>query len=258
LIRQTRDLLSNSRHDEYGAQLGRWLEGSLNIRVSKASVRRALLIMDALLNALMKEGFEINVIERSTYVSINGTRIELELTEKFKRFENDLSAVPSKKRWQHDRYYYEAQGELSMRAVRRPFNLRTWRDGLKGKLESKLTSIVIELIESAELLRQEHERRQSETAAREELRRLEDEKRKRLLREKKRRRELWRMARNWQRSIVTQQFIRACERELLRDSPNYQKMLRVNGCKWAYQQIEKVDPIKNGVPNDHLIALPDL
>jgi len=37
LIRLTRDLLNNSRHDDYGAQLGRWHEGSLNIRVSKAS-----------------------------------------------------------------------------------------------------------------------------------------------------------------------------------------------------------------------------
>jgi len=63
------------------------------------------------------------------------------------------------------------------------------------RLESKLTTIVIELIESVELLRQEHEKRQAETAARE-LRRLQEEKRKSLLREKKRKRELWRMARN--------------------------------------------------------------
>lgn len=154
-----------------------------------------MLIMDALLNALTKEGFQINVIERSTYVSINGTRIELEMNERFKRFENDLSSVPPEQRWQHDRYYYKAQGELSIRAVRWPFNPRTWGDGLKGKLESKLTTIVIELIESVELLRQEHEKRQAETAARE-LRRLQEEKRKSLLRERKRKRELWRMARN--------------------------------------------------------------
>jgi hypothetical protein len=59
ITKRTMEMLAKARPDEYGALYGSSNENCINLRVSKGSVRRALLIMDALLKQLEKVGFQV-------------------------------------------------------------------------------------------------------------------------------------------------------------------------------------------------------
>ena len=132
---------------------------ALDIRVSKASLRRSLLIMDALLKALEQRGYQVSPGPK---INILGANVSFKIVEqleakKEQTEEPDLDGYYSfghsrfNKRWIptgnlvlhiNDADVYWASGCR-----------KTWRDGSKKPLEDRLNSFVAGLVACAGLIK---------------------------------------------------------------------------------------------------------
>jgi len=181
----------------------------LDIRTSRATHNRALLIADTLLKALEKRGLRIEVTDpitercgryggdsaakpSKTGVHIFDSFIEFGIEEGF----DITKEEPKPSRWQtsHDsdswtytprpNFKHEPNGRLALK-IKSYFpgqSRKTWSDGKRQRIESCLNAFVLELIRGAErkrLERIETERRELEWEA-EQLRRQEEANRREL------------------------------------------------------------------------------
>lgn len=183
----------------------------LDVRVSRSSLSRALLVIDTLLRALERRGFEIHVTEpkrdardwrqsgpysapSTTTVEILGVDVGFAIVERFTRREREPAKPSSATRSyfvpppEYDRI---ATGRLAL-GITGPTvgtKRRTWCDGKRQKIENCLGDFVLAMIQCAERTRlhreeercrqlewEEADRRREEEAKRqEELRvRVED------------------------------------------------------------------------------------
>ena len=250
LVRFTKQVFSGAQSDEYGALWGRWIGECLDIRVSKGSLRRALLIMDALLKKLEVLGFEVLSPDEGrirTLVIQNDVQLEIKLYERSKRFEQVLNEKQKLESWRYNKYRFEPTGEFEFTLSRWPFNQRHWKDSPKSRLEDRLTEIVAEIIESTELVQLENERKENERIQMLELQRLAAEERQRQLEEKERRDELERQAECWRRSKVLNEYLRACESTLSESERPVEPGSDVTGwLRWGYLHADRLNPIQNG------------
>lgn len=138
LVRRTKQALSKSKSDMYGALWDSY--GCLNFRVSKRSLERALLLMDVLLKQLEKLGYEVTVPDSGeTVIAMNEVQMKISLYERATRFEQ----VPTEKQkqdwWRFEKYRFEPSGEFDLTLSRWPLHNRHWKDTPKRKLEDRLT-----------------------------------------------------------------------------------------------------------------------
>lgn len=110
LIAKTKKSISNGGVDSYGAVHGDWEMESLNLRISKKNINRALRIMDAILKAFEKRRCKTTIHDRKTEIRVGEINVEITLREDFKRFERVLSENEKKSSYISDRYYYEPSG----------------------------------------------------------------------------------------------------------------------------------------------------
>ena len=108
-------MLRGSTTDERGVSAP-WNKRYLNIHVTRSSLDRALRIMDALLKALEKRGFSVEVIldgrNPKTKVLIGGDAVAIRLDERTRRVERQPK---SGERWLYPRYEFLPTGELTLR-----------------------------------------------------------------------------------------------------------------------------------------------
>ena len=250
LVRLTKQVFSGAKAGEYGALWERLVVECLDIRTSKGSLLRALLIMDALLKKLESLGFEVSSPYEGrirTFVIKNDVKLEIKLHERSKRFEQVLNEKQKLESWRHNKYRFEPTGEFEFTLCRWPYNQRHWKDSPKSRLEDRLTDIVAEIIESTELVRIENERKENEQLKLLEKQRLAAEERQRQLDEKERREELEHQAKSWTRSCEIREYLRVCESRLsergLTLSPDAPESIWLS---WGREQADLLDPIING------------
>lgn len=250
LIRRTKQILENGRSDKYN-RLTAGLQGPrLNIKVSKQSLRRTLLILDGLTAELEKFGYKLNISEWGhEFVKVSSdTSVRISVTEKVDRKERELTTEERSRPYIYDQWRYIPTGELTFRIEEcyPERSKKTWSDRSRKKLESQLSEIVTGLETVAEALRLENIKRaeahrlwEEEQKRRQELERLrqEEEAKKKLFEER---------AEAWAKSQRLYAFITACESELMKLGEIPKESPAGKWLHWAKTQAVSHDPFHNG------------
>jgi len=170
--------LRGGRTDAQGTVTPR-IRSRLDIRVSKASVDRALRIMDALCKALERRGHAVEVDDEGKYTTsaiVLEERVFFYLEEITTRVDHKptlAEQVEGKRwRWHTPRYDFLSSGKLRLRLVDSDYlSVRTaWADGSRQRIEDCLNGFITGLLKAAEAIK----RRRVEIAEHERRRRLEE------------------------------------------------------------------------------------
>lgn len=238
---------------------------SLDIHVSKSSLRRALLIMDALLKALEERGYAVSA---GPTVTILETSVRFGICEQFDTQEEEPEDNDLEGRYvfAHNRVIQNKvpSGRLTLRIHSSPprywgtqSSRSTWRDGEKQRLEDRLNSFVAGLVKVAARLKaheEEEERREKERREQErreaESARVRAEKHTLAKAERARVNELHRQAENWRKSRTLREFIEAAKEKHLAEQAgsglgeDFAKWL-----EWALHQADRLDPLRKSPPS---------
>jgi hypothetical protein len=208
LTSRTRQILEKAKPDDYGRLRTTWEQRDqprLDLRVSKGTLHRALLIMDALLKALEERGCSVEISKKedmSTQIVIGEQKVRVyiwENADRRERSEKELAEI--KKRspsWMSTgRWVFTPSGKL-MFVIDEYWSSsgrRRWSDSKRKPLEDMLNELIVGVVIAAEGLRIKEIERQEEKRKWEEmeLRRLEEENRRDLLEEQSK---LWIRAQN--------------------------------------------------------------
>ncbi|MFB3904930.1 MAG: hypothetical protein ACE15E_15875 [Acidobacteriota bacterium] len=232
-----------------GKQTYRWDDERrykhLAIDVSDACLPRALRIMDALLKALEKRQFSVNIVKEEgrdrryeTRVGILEEAIPIRLREMYKQVEVTDST--------YKRIDLVRNRRLELQVSGWGYPTRCRRDGQKP-LEEQLNSFVIGLIQEAaerrgRSLRWERERKEAE-----ERRRLAEEAEKRRQAEAKRIEQLEQDADDWDRSQRLRAYIGAVEKQ--HGGERCGDEMR-GWLEWARRHAENLDPLNRFEPGN--------
>lgn len=159
LIIGTAKALLHSKPDERGILQPRWDEASLDVRVSKNSVERALNIINAVIRLLEAENFSVTVHSdrpRST-AQVFGQNVPFSIVEKAIIKDRREVTEYSSTRTVID---YQPSGELEFRASEEYYGYRKYRDGKKKRLEQMVSLLVGAVLREgrARLIRAEQKR----------------------------------------------------------------------------------------------------
>ena len=164
-----------------------WNESCLDIRVSKASLNRALAIMAAVTAVLECHGVRVRVMpgDRSygarsfeTSAAIFGEKVQFGVTERTRQVRVAVpGASPNATGRQPSVTHYEATGELSLHVFSNSRYFTTvWRDSDKAKIESLVPECIASMMKIAVEYRRNTAKRNQEELFRklrwEELKRL--------------------------------------------------------------------------------------
>jgi hypothetical protein len=99
LVMQTRDALRSASTSEYGVL---WRpNGSLDLRVSPASLNRALRILDTFIKTTEGLGWNVSVgghNNRDTFIVVSGEKIEFGIEEKVRRTEHVITPQETRRK----------------------------------------------------------------------------------------------------------------------------------------------------------------
>ena len=265
LVQQTARLLEVSKTDENG--LLKLKANCLDIQVSEKLLKRALRIMDALLQAMVLRGFDLFIEKGETWVHISGDDLHFGIKEEFdskKVAAKDLS-LNGYYHFNHSRFEYirvpSGRLCLTIHDIRDHYmhDLRkNWRDTATKKLENQLDGFMRGLMN---LINQKktHQRKKEEH----EQRRLvwqqqHDEKIQRLIAlrqqveaEKQRIAALNTDAANLHKSRLIRQLIEAVEKEHCKSDPVYEPASSdLNAwIQWASDHADRLDPLAMSPPS---------
>lgn len=170
LIRDAAAELRSRRADQDG--IVHTPPGCLDLRVSKASISRALRIFQGLIRGLESRGYGIEVKEGKTLVTVLGESYRVFMKERLRRIVRDLTPEQHRQRREGlavDPYELELTGELAFH-VDDPYPKRSTADGKRKRLEDSLNLFLGSLLLRAfadkaqreERGRQEQQRREAE------------------------------------------------------------------------------------------------
>jgi hypothetical protein len=212
------------------------LPPGLDMSVSNDSFHRALRIMDALIKALDKRGYEITATSGYggyTAVTIESEEIKFDIFEFSRKIPN-----PNKSgRLYPSETILEPTGRLSLRIQNYFVRQKTLSDGKVKKIEDRLNEFMMILVRAAEsekIRRKEREQRDKEYQ--EEEQKLEEA---RLIkqREQERLNQLFENADTWNKCVLARQYI-----EAVRDNSDGDDLE-----KWAVWANEKVERIASTI-----------
>ncbi len=253
-VRMTSDALQGRKADQYGMLLRPWNEKCLDVRVSRASVPRALRLFDALLKAVELRGFKVSVAEggkSATYIQVGDQKLEISLEEKTTRKDHVLTKEETERKAKYTwssapKWDYEPAGILQFRIkeVWGDGARRTWSDRKQRRVEEMLNDIIGGLMTVAEAKRlheSELERQRREWADAE-RRRQEIEIRRQ--REAEQLRVLEQEATSWARSQQLRAYIDAVERVALRRAHTADEGTKIRQwLEWARRHAARLDPL---------------
>jgi hypothetical protein len=252
-VSQTRQALKQANVDSRGILIRPHRELTLDIRVSKKMLDRAIRLMNAFVMKIESEG--ITIVAENTkrerenfHANVFGQDVDFRIVErsiqKNKREEKSYS-------WTRMVCDYEPSGLLEFQVGGYSYyGGKTWRDGKTRKLESLLSEFAAELmlegrrkrIAEVEREKEELERRRKE----EELEKLA----KLIKEEEKKVRDLNSWVKRWVRAKRMRRFIAALEREWKSQgidlSPESEKSQRI---AWMKEQAARLDPMIPSPPS---------
>jgi hypothetical protein len=243
LVIATAKSLRNAKPDNRGIVQAPGNENSLNVRVSKTSIDRALNIMNAVVKFLESENFPFTVKSETHEITaqVFGQNVPFSIVERAR--ETSRKEV---REYSYTRTVikYQPSGELEFRAGDDGYRYRKFRDRKTQKLETLIPKL------AGAILREARDR-----VIRAEKRRLEEiEERKKtqeraalaeqIAEEEKKLKNLESWVNSWTRAQEMRDFIAALEKtwqkegqDLSPESPKGQRIF------WMKQQADRVDPL---------------
>jgi hypothetical protein len=243
LVTMTAKALLHAKPDERGMLQPGWGETCLDIRVSKNSVERALIIVDAVIRLLEAENFPVTAHpnrHRST-AQVFGHSVPFSIVEK---------AIVTGRREVKEFSYartvidYQPSGELEFRANEEYYGYRKYRDSKKQRLEQVVSLLAGAVVREgrARAIRAE-QKRLDEIEERKKARER-AELAERIAEEERKVRDFENCVDRWIRARQMREFISATEKawtqesvDLSPDSAKGRRML------WMKQQADRMDPM---------------
>jgi len=251
LVKLSSEMLKTFQPDTRGIIFSKQ-ENCLDIQVSKKSLRRALLIMDALIKALEERDCKVLLSGKSTDVRILDTVLGISLSEQLVREKKEPEDpdFDGHYRFSHSRFEERSSpsGNLCLAIksgiyLRRPLQ-QSWRDGKTQRLETCLNAFVKGLariaIHKKECLKireqEEQERLERERKWAEERRKAEEEKQKFEA--------LVRNVESWQKSRRIREYIAVVEEMASTGKYTFNFEGGVESwLKWAKAKADRLDPL---------------
>lgn len=240
LVKITRKYLKTSKSNDFGYHSDIPKE-CLDISVSDKQFRRALLIMDTLMKELEKRGFKMAPLNgrgrESTAAIIMDEKVHFGIVEIYDKF---LKQLPEGQK-EPTPYDYTSKpcGRLKLKIIESPWRSdglrKTWSDGKCQKIENILNEFIDGMIVIAGKLHEwTLEQQESERKEKEE----------RILRQKiieyyedeeKKVNNLMSDMSNWNKSMQLRAYIKVVKKKHIKGS---------EWIKWAYDQADRLDPLK--------------
>lgn len=235
--------------EDYGRLQFRW-KGFIDVRVSRASVRRAMKVMDTLIKRIEQAGLNVNVASRDpgyygqfhgcTFVSDGKEQVQISVIEKMLRRENPVR----ESRRLENRYSYEPTGRLSLVLDANLYRAQRWSDKRGHFIEEYLDSAVVSIEQSLEARHKERmeaeQRRQRET----ERQRVQEEVDRQNREQKKRIEQLKDWAKTWAEAEQLRAFLSAWEKSTEGEHGAIEQGSQADGFRrWVALVIEQIDPL---------------
>lgn len=238
-------------------------DAALNIRVTKTNLRRALLIMDALIKALEERDMPVSP---GPEVAIQDVRLSFGINESL-RTQREQPAdhdLDGPYRFGHSRFHTKQapNGQLVLRIDEAAHSWasgcrQSWRDGKKQRLENCLNKVIAGLVELAgrrmeheQQMEREAEERRIEEARRQEERRLRAGKLERIKAERAQLDSLLKNADDWRRSQNLRDFIDAVRQGCLSQHGRINPDSELDQwIEWAERQADRIDPLVESPPS---------
>ena len=261
LVSQTNQQLQSVRTGANGIII-RPEKVALDITTSKAALRRALLIMDAILKSLEHLGY---AVKAGPSVTMLGASVRFNITEQLeaKREPVDDDDLDGRYEFGFSRFKETRcpSGRLTLSineggAYWLNGCRHTWRDTEKTKLEDRLNQFVAGLVETAARIRQHEDEveKQNELRRQEEQRRAEQarllaEKRKLFKAEKARVDQLVKQADDWNKSMLIRELVEAARQAHETAGPIAPDSNIAQWVEWATRQADRFDPLRPSPPS---------
>lgn len=204
--------------------------GCLAVRVTRASIMRAMRIMDVLVGEFDKQSWETRMGEKGTEVVIDGEPVAFHLQEQLKQ----IHLSPGKYSYRDYALAHEASGVLYLQIDTWAGGKRKWSDGRRQGLENVLGSFVEGLERVAVVVG----KRRAEFEERERVRREQERLRQR---ERDRLRQLTEWLSGWEEAERARQFLRAAH-EALGDAADVPAETSA-WLEWADTYADRIDPL---------------
>ncbi len=257
LIGETKQCLRDSSPDQYGKVRPQHLDqlSHLDVRVTKPSIPRVLLILDALVKALVDRGHKFELHgegwHRTTCLKVLGERFGIQISEKSRQVEHKPTEEEKQQKqrlgflYSRPKHDYVGTGVLDLQLMgENGYAINTWRDSKDFKIEDCLNDFVIATYIAVE--RQQDQRHQQKMweieRRRQEQMRWEEEQRRR--HEEARRKQLEEMATSWTKALHIRQFVAAVQDDARRRFDGI-----VDGSElaswilWANEHADRLDPV---------------
>jgi hypothetical protein len=252
----TRRSLDEATPDKYGLLSPIWRDraSSLNVAVAKQSVNRALRIMNALVKALDRFGFQFKSTDdewrKKFRVTFMGEAFEFRLREKTKRQDHVPTEAEKAKQAKYHFQSYPAHDyiptgmfELAVSNSGYWSPDQTWRDGKDHRVEDDLNEFVVvllEMVDRAQVARVSKERAEREQQERE-RRRYDLEQRRR--KEQKRVDALLAEAQSWEKSRLIRTYVAAVREKAINGKGIEPGSDLDRWLTWASAQADRFDPL---------------
>lgn len=250
LVRESRTLLEHGFVGYYSRLFARRGENDnqncLDIRVTKASLPRALRIMDALIKAIEIRGGKIEIKNQNTLCILNEARVRFSLWEKVTCTERQVAPNERERSYTPDRWLFTPTGELTFKIDEYDVGRKNWKDKPSKPLEEQLNDVMIGLITASRIIRE----RDLEWERKRQLELEEQQQRAELARlqriENERREKLNKMLSLWTHSMKLSQFLDECERILSTETAIPPEIDKARWLSWARAYANEINPLTNG------------
>ena len=227
------------------------------LNVSKGTVERALLIIDALFRTFDARGYSTAFEKEKKIASvvIDKVRVTFILEELLDRKERELTPAQEKEKarkpWMYSYpvYIKVPSGRLCLKITHPTWSVSrvSWTDGKRQRVEDRLSDFMAAIRnEAAEQLRMEKHWAE-EKRKREEEERLAEERRRRRLAEQ---RKLWGLfveSVSWHQSQQIRSYVEAIKRKVQQMGESVQQNQELdNWIEWALRQADSLDPLAPG------------
>ena len=211
--------------------------GCLDVWVSKDCIHRTLLIMDVLIKALEKRGFQVSLkdhFQDNTSVEIYGESISFGIVESSRQIPNPKRETD---RWEN-LYDYTPTGKLTLRIKNYYHGRKSISDGKTQRLEDCLNKFILLLVKASEIERIRRKEREQWHKEYEEQAQKEREAALEQQREQEMLKQLFDNAETWNKCVQVRAYIAAVEERVGENSGGDRTDSWVS---WASHKVERIE-----------------
>ncbi len=227
--------------------------GCLDVRVTKASVDRALDLMEAIFEVCERHGIKVLAEDVGTGIEYLGEKVRFGIVEKVKQFE--LPPLPPGKYEYRHTYAgkpidFAPTGILGLEIHEYTDLRKNWNDTKHRKLEEGLAEFIATLMKTAVVLHRRTVERQREEREKQERIAAYKQLKSELLLEQKRVDDLLKMTENWKRAQMIREFLVIYRNQLESEQQPIEVGSKLEKwLDWAEQQADRLDPLVQSPPS---------